>query len=182
MGSLGPASVTARRSRAGVVAALALFCAASIALAGYAGYLRYRPAGRSADGVVVSPGRVSVHDTRVGDCFTDRPTFGLLQTYLHAVPCDSAHRTEAYAITVVPGLGGYPGDAGVNDLARAACSHYSLPAATTALPGVWRSFIRPTARTWAQGDRRVTCMIGGFDERAGRFGGAPGATAQTAGG
>ena len=84
VGVLDVRPVRGQKSRPGVVVGLAVFCAVSVAIAGFVLYRQYWPAKRDENGVVVRAGRISVRDTRVGDCVTDDPTIVKAGSYMAA--------------------------------------------------------------------------------------------------
>jgi uncharacterized protein YceK len=111
----------------------------------------------------------SVFQLRPGDCYNDvlvdEEYVGEFET-LPMVDCDAPHDNEAYASFVFNVEGGmYPGEFAFDDEAIARCgslfeeyvgSSYEI----SRLDYLW---LFPTAESWADGDRRVDCVLFDYD-------------------
>lgn len=95
---------------------------------------------------------------RVGDCFDVRKDEPDLRDSL--VSCGDEHDDEVYAEFDLPDSD-YPGDAAMLDVARAGCierfaSFVGVPYEASVLEV---TTYQPSAQTWADGERRVTCVV-----------------------
>ncbi|MEW2047510.1 DUF4190 domain-containing protein [Streptomyces sp. NPDC005476] len=103
-----------------------------------------------------------------GDCF-DVPgeTFEEDVYDVDEVACAGEHDAEVFATVPLPG-GGFPGDDHITDVAEDKC--YTLQGAyamdTWALTDeVDVYYLTPTADSWSQGDREITCVFANVDEK-----------------
>jgi Septum formation len=107
--------------------------------------------------VIVGRGTVSATDVEVGDCLSEIPNSTRVLT-VRTVECDESHAGEVYAVLTMPD-GEYPGD-GVIEAYQNKCE----PALAAYSPGAMTDdsiqmyVLYPTAETWEQGDRAVTCV------------------------
>lgn len=114
---------------------------------------------------------VSVFELVVGDCFSAAPdepdADELVLTTVEVVDCDEPHLAEVVAIgelTADPG-DAFPGVADRDAEALALCqpaveAYTGVPLAASDLGLIW---LAPTATTWADGDREVTCAVQSLD-------------------
>jgi hypothetical protein len=103
----------------------------------------------------------SVFDLSIGDCFGD--TAGGPLTTVMVVDCAETHIFEVFALVNYPASGNepYPGDEAVYDFADNEClalfpDYVGRDYATS---GYWATAMRPSADTWAAGDREIVCML-----------------------
>lgn len=96
---------------------------------------------RDSRGRVSKPVAVDVGDLRVGDCL--RGVEGGESVSVEVVPCSSPHRGEVRARVQLPD-GGWPGRKRVLALAERRCAE--------------SFFFVPSADSWRQDDRVVTCI------------------------
>ncbi len=118
-----------------------------------------RDASRSPAGAVTSAGTVSLEALRVGDCVATLPEGESVLT-VDVVPCTSPHAGEVYSTSQL-GAGPYPGPGQVERLSLSRCRK-DLPAFVGGTPGKTGFgifYLQPTSRSWALGDRGVTCIL-----------------------
>jgi hypothetical protein len=110
-------------------------------------------------------------DIGLGDCLITSQLGDdedLIRT-LPKVPCSQRHDSEVYAVIQAPGSD-YPGDDEMGDLADDLCSDAfteQLPRDIVEDLDYSTFFLFPSAETWAQEDRAVTCMVTTDDLRTG---------------
>jgi hypothetical protein len=116
-------------------------------------------ADRDPSGAVTSSGDVDATQLRIGDCPEKAPE-GTTYT-VHVVPCSQPHAAEVFAQFTLEGPD-FPGAAQVDRFASGGCrkrvAGYAGPDAGADYDLL---YLVPTSDTWSQGDRQVTCMIGG---------------------
>lgn len=114
-------------------------------------------AGRNDSGVITAPGSVSATALQAGDCVNGLET-GTFSS-LPAVPCDSSHEGEAFAVFDLPD-GPFPGQATVDEQAQVQCSTRLDAYSPSAIadPEVGLFFVTPNGQTWPGGDREVVCI------------------------
>jgi hypothetical protein len=111
---------------------------------------------------------VSVFNVAIGQCFAaqeGQPQVEL--SSLNALPCDTPHRQEAYAIVEYAppeGVTGdaFPGDATLKDYADAKCaqSFQDYVGISYLDSTLFFTYLTPSARGWEQDkDRSVICFI-----------------------
>jgi hypothetical protein len=106
---------------------------------------------------VIGEGNVTATDVKVGDCLAQIPD-GEKVVRVQTVSCDQPHAGEVFAVIMMPD-GDFPGQAEVeayHEKCSPELSSYS-PAAMTD-DSVQLYVLYPTADTWANGDRAVTCI------------------------
>ena len=106
---------------------------------------------------VLGSGNVTATDVQVGDCLAEIPD-GDKVVRVQTVGCDQPHAGEVFAVISMP-EGDFPGEAAVeayHEKCGPELSTYS-PAAMTD-DSVQLYVLYPTADTWANGDRAVTCI------------------------
>lgn len=107
------------------------------------------------------PGRPTVADLRVGDCF-DGFRENTEITHVTAVACTEPH--EAQVISLIDGpSGGYPGDAALERLASRGCADkWRLQLANSPYGERARlSYLAPKEGSWKSGDREIQCVLVG---------------------
>ncbi|OBG90938.1 hypothetical protein A5698_02260 [Mycobacterium sp. E136] len=106
---------------------------------------------------LVGNGTVTATDVKEGDCLAEIPSNTRVLT-VKTVGCDQAHAGEVFAVLQMPD-GDFPGQAAIDAYAEK-CSPelaaYSPDAMTDT--SVQLYVLYPTAETWEQGDRAVTCI------------------------
>lgn len=139
------------------VVVLGLVSAALIACGG--------DAERNDDGTVVSGGDESVFDLEVGDCWnTPAGSEGTLGN-VEAVPCDEPHDAEVY-FQYETDLAEFPGDDEMFDVAAQGClaEFEDFVGATYDESDLDIRALYPTAGSWDDGDRVVSCSVFPLDE------------------
>lgn len=107
--------------------------------------------------VVVNKGTVTATDVKVGDCLKEIPQDTRVRT-MQTVDCDESHAGEVFAVLQMPD-GDFPGQPAIDEYTEKCgpeLARYS-PAAM-ADDSVQMYVLYPTAETWKQGDRAVTCI------------------------
>jgi hypothetical protein len=106
---------------------------------------------------VVGKGTVTATDVKVGDCLTEIPDSARVLT-VQTVECDQSHAGEVYAVLTMP-EGDFPGQAAIEEYQNKCepeLAAYSPDAMTD--DSIQMYVLYPTAETWEQGDRAVTCV------------------------
>jgi len=116
--------------------------------------------------VIVGKGTVTATDVKVGDCLKEIPgnTLGLT---VDTVGCDKSHAGEVFAVLLMP-EGDYPGQSAIEEYQNKCepeLASYAPDAITD--DSVQLYVLYPTAETWEQGDRAVTCVATLDPPRAG---------------
>ena len=107
---------------------------------------------------LLGKGTVTATDVKVGDCLAEIPASTRVLT-VQTVDCDQSHAGEVFAVLTMP-EGDFPGaggDRGVPEQVRARSWPTTRPSAMTD-DSVQLYVLYPTAETWEQGDRAVTCV------------------------
>ena len=115
---------------------------------------------------VVGKDTVTATDVKVGDCLSEIPDSARVLT-VKTVGCDQQHAGEVYAVLNMP-EGDFPGQAAVDEFSNRCepeLATYS-PAAMTD-DSIQMYVLYPTAESWEQGDRAVTCVATLDPPRAG---------------
>jgi hypothetical protein len=102
-------------------------------------------------------GTVTATDVEMGDCLSEIPADTRVLT-VQTVGCEESHAGEVFAVLQMPG-GAYPGQAAIDayaDKCSPELASYSPSALTD--DSVQLYVLYPTAETWDQGDRAVTCV------------------------
>ena len=116
--------------------------------------------------VIIGKGTVTATDVKVGDCLKEIPGSTRVLT-VDTVGCDQPHAGEVFAVLMMP-EGDFPGQSAIE-----AYQNKCEPELTTYAPGavtddsVQLYVLYPTAETWSQGDRAVTCVATLDPPRAG---------------
>ena len=107
--------------------------------------------------LMVAKGTVTATDVKVGDCLKQIPGSTRVLT-VDTVGCDRPHAGEVFAVLQMPD-GDFPGQATIEEYqnkCEPALAAYSPTAMTD--DSVQLYVLYPTADTWKQGDRAVTCV------------------------
>ena len=106
---------------------------------------------------IVGKGTVTATDVKVGDCLAEIPDSARVFT-VKTVECNQSHAGEVYAELTMP-EGDYPGGATIEEYQNRCepeLAAYSPDAMTD--DSIQMYVLYPTAETWEQGDRAVTCV------------------------
>jgi len=106
---------------------------------------------------IVGKGTVTATDVKIGDCLKEIPD-GTRVLTVETVECGESHAGEVFAVLLMP-EGDFPGPSAIEkyqNRCEPALASYS-PAAITD-DSVQLYVLYPTAETWQQGDRAVTCV------------------------
>jgi hypothetical protein len=106
---------------------------------------------------VIGKGNVTATDVKVGDCLAEIPD-GEKVLRLQTIGCDKPHAGEVFAVLTMPD-GDFPGQPAVeayHEKCGPELSAYAPRAMTD--DAVQLYVLYPTADTWANGDRAVTCI------------------------
>ncbi len=115
---------------------------------------------RDATGAITEGGGLGAMVIREGDCFNLPSDY--LVVSVEAIPCTSAHDAEVYAnFDIPPATGAFPGEAKVSELADNGCiQRFPAFVGKSYLDSeLFFTWLAPTAETWAEGDRVVTCAV-----------------------
>jgi len=107
--------------------------------------------------VFIGKGTVTATDVKVGDCLKEIPSSTRVMT-VDTVGCEETHAGEVFAVLLMP-KGDYPGQSAIEEYqnkCEPALSSYAPDAITD--DSVQLYVLYPTAETWDQGDRAVTCI------------------------
>jgi len=116
--------------------------------------------------VIVGKGTVTATDVKVGDCLKEIPGNTRVLT-VDTVGCDKSHAGEVFAVLLMP-EGDYPGQSAIEEYQNKCepeLASYAPEAITD--DSVQLYVLYPTAETWEQGDRAVTCVATLDPPRAG---------------
>jgi hypothetical protein len=106
---------------------------------------------------VIGKGTVTATDVKVGDCLKEIPGNTRVLT-VDTIGCEEAHAGEVFAVLLMP-EGDFPGQSAIEEY-----QNKCEPELATYAPGaitddsVQLYVLYPTADTWKQGDRAVTCV------------------------
>ncbi len=104
---------------------------------------------------------VSAKDLEVGDCVADATAAtGEIKTF-EKIDCDKAHDGEVFTIIKLDDAAKYPGVKFVSGKGQRGCRARLRRQATAkafADERLGYKFVYPTAQSWAQDDREVTCL------------------------
>jgi Septum formation len=107
--------------------------------------------------LLVGKDTVTAMDVKQGDCLKEIPDSAEVLT-VQTIACEEPHAGEVFAVLTMPD-GDFPGQPAIDEYADK-CSPeleaYSPPAMTD--DSIQLYVLYPTAETWAQGDRAVTCI------------------------
>ena len=102
-------------------------------------------------------GTVTATDVEMGDCLSEIPGDTKVLT-VKTIDCAEPHAGEVFAVLQMPG-GDFPGQSAIDtyaDKCSPALAGYSPSSMTD--DSVQLYVLYPTAETWDQGDRAVTCI------------------------
>jgi hypothetical protein len=102
-------------------------------------------------------GTVTATDVEMGDCLSEIPSDTRVLT-VQTVGCEESHAGEVFAVLQMPG-GEFPGQPTIDayaDKCSPELASYSPSAMTD--DSIQLYVLYPTAETWDQGDRAVTCV------------------------
>ncbi|MGV0800409.1 septum formation family protein, partial [Mycolicibacterium elephantis] len=107
--------------------------------------------------LIVGKDTVTATDVKVGDCLREIPSGGRVLT-VQTTSCDEPHAGEVFAVLLMPD-GDFPGQSAIDDYAEK-CSPELASYSPAAMEddSIQMFVLYPTAETWAQGDRAVTCI------------------------
>jgi hypothetical protein len=107
--------------------------------------------------LLIGKGTVTAMDVKMGDCLKEIPDSTQVLT-VQTIGCEESHAGEVFAVLTMPD-GDFPGQPAIDEYADR-CSpeleSYSPDAMTD--DSVQLYVLYPTAETWEQGDRAVTCI------------------------
>jgi hypothetical protein len=106
---------------------------------------------------LIGQGTVTATDVKVGDCLKEIPGSTRVMT-VDTIGCDQPHAGEVFAVLQMPD-GDFPGQSAIEDYQNKCepeLASYSPDAITD--DSVQLYVLYPTAETWKQGDRAVTCI------------------------
>ncbi|MGX9789408.1 septum formation family protein [Mycobacterium sp. MMS18-G62] len=107
--------------------------------------------------LVIDKGTVTATDVKVGDCLKEIPSSTRVMT-VDTVGCDQPHAGEVFAVLQMPD-GDFPGQSAIEEYQNKCepeLATYAADAITD--DSVQLYVLYPTAETWKQGDRAVTCI------------------------
>lgn len=122
---------------------------------------------RNSNGEIVSAGRISVDDLRIGDCVNGLDQEGGVSR-LDAVPCSQPHEGQVFATFDLP-AGPWPGEDELFAMAEQGC-HDRME---TDLPEVYDDlsvklfYLHPSEKLWRDGNREVICFAYHPEKRTG---------------
>jgi hypothetical protein len=106
---------------------------------------------------MIGKGKVTAMDVKVGDCLKEIPGSTRVLT-VDTVGCEEMHAGEVFAVLNMPD-GDFPGQSAIEEFQNKCEPELSAyaPGAITD-ESVQLYVLYPTAETWEQGDRAVTCV------------------------
>ena len=134
-----------KKTRWGLIIGLGAGAFALLAIAGLVGLM------------ILGKGTVTATDVKEGDCLAEIPDSGRVLT-VQTVDCNQSHAGEVYAVLTMPD-GDFPGVAAIESYQNKCepeLADYSPGAMTD--DSIQMYVLYPTAETWEQGDRAVTCV------------------------
>ena len=107
--------------------------------------------------VFIGKGTVTATDVEVGDCLREIPGSTRVLT-VDTVGCNEPHAGEVFAVLLMP-EGDFPGQSAIEEYQNK-CEPELASYAPDAIidDSVQLYVLYPTAETWEQGDRAVTCV------------------------
>ena len=107
--------------------------------------------------VIIGKGTVTATDVKVGDCLKEIPGNTRVLT-VDTIGCDQPHAGEVFAVLLMP-EGEFPGQSAI-EAYQNKCEPELATYAPSAITdnSVQLYVLYPTAETWSQGDRAVTCV------------------------
>jgi len=105
----------------------------------------------------IGKGTVTATDVKVGDCLKEIPGSTRVMT-VDTVGCDQAHAGEVFAVLLMPD-GRFPGQPAIEEYQNKCEPELALYAPNAITDDSVQLYVLyPTAETWGQGDRAVTCI------------------------
>jgi hypothetical protein len=106
---------------------------------------------------VLGEGTVTATDVKVGDCLKEIPGSTRVLT-VDTIGCEEPHAGEVFAVLTMP-EGDFPGQSAIEEYQNK-CEPELVAYAPDAVTddSVQLYVLYPTAETWEQGDRAVTCV------------------------
>jgi hypothetical protein len=125
-------------------------------------------AGSDAASASVASTDKSSFDLAVGDCFDTEDLSALSRVTV--VDCAGSHTYEVFGVTSVPAgaSASFPGTDALNAAADAACRpDFAAYVGVDFNDSTWfGTFLKPSASTWATGDREIVCVLHRQDRSA----------------
>ncbi|MGV0713973.1 septum formation family protein [Mycolicibacterium sp. XJ662] len=107
--------------------------------------------------LIVGKDTVTATDVKVGDCLKEIPS-GTRVLTVQTTGCDEPHAGEVFAVLLMPD-GDFPGQDAIDDYAdKCGPELASYSPAAMEDDTIQMYVLYPTAETWAEGDRAVTCV------------------------
>jgi hypothetical protein len=106
---------------------------------------------------IIGKDTVTATDVKMGDCLKEIPSSTRVMT-VNTIDCAQPHAGEVFAVLQMP-EGDFPGQSAIEDYqnkCEPALATYAPDAITD--DSVQLYVLYPTAETWKQGDRAVTCI------------------------
>ena len=102
----------------------------------------------------------SIADLRVGDCFNDESSADSDVDSVEVVDCSVPHQYEAYNNYDIPGSDFPEGEAMDREVRNGCYNSFAAYVGISYENSMYRiNSFNPTAGSWAQGDRTITCTI-----------------------
>jgi hypothetical protein len=116
--------------------------------------------------LLVGKDTVTAMDVKVGDCLKEIPDSARVLT-VQTIGCEESHAGEVFSVLVMP-ESDFPGQPAIDEYADKCSPELATysPAAMTD-DSIQLYVLYPTAETWDQGDRAVTCIATLDPPRAG---------------
>lgn len=107
--------------------------------------------------VVGEKGTVTATDVKMGDCLKEIPSDTQVLT-VQTIGCEESHAGEVFSVLLMP-EGDFPGQPAIDEYADK-CSPELASYSPDAISddSVQLYVLYPTAETWEQGDRAVSCI------------------------
>jgi hypothetical protein len=114
----------------------------------------------------VGRGTVGANEVKAGDCLAQLPASGLVLT-VDTASCDEPHRGEIFSVMTMPD-GDFPGDGAIEEYQNKCAPELANYAPeVSADPEIGLFVLYPSADSWEQGDRMVTCIATSEKPRTG---------------
>jgi hypothetical protein len=116
--------------------------------------------------LVVREGTVTATQVKLGDCLSDIPDGSEVRT-VKTIDCADPHAGEVFAVLQMPD-GDFPGQEALVEYANRCAPELASYSPEAVTDNAVRLFVLfPTAETWSDGDRAVTCVATLDPPRAG---------------
>ena len=107
--------------------------------------------------VFIGKGTVTATDVKVGDCLREIPGSARVLT-VDTVGCNQPHAGEVFAVLLMP-EGDFPGQSAIEEYQNKCEPELASYASDAIIDNSVQLYVLyPTAETWKQGDRAVTCV------------------------